>query len=141
MTSQYGAYAICTYAHAHAHPLGYSHARTHVRTRKHAHTDEYVILIAFPQQWFRERVSMLRYTTLPVLFIKFIITFMREGTGLGSSTNLRAEKSRTKSLTRRSAHLYLSTRKCVYINMVFTSDVDVILTRNLVSSRILCADC
>ena len=30
---------------------------------------EYVILIAFPrQQWLRERSSMLRYSTLPVLF-------------------------------------------------------------------------
>ena len=39
------------------------HARTH--------TDQYVILIAFPrQQWFRVRASLLRYTycILPVLF-------------------------------------------------------------------------
>ena len=51
--------ATCTYAHAHAHALGYPHART----RKHAHTGQYVILIAFPQQqWFRERASVLRYT-------------------------------------------------------------------------------
>ena len=35
----------------------------HARTRKHAHTDQYVILIAFPQQqWFRERALLLRYT-------------------------------------------------------------------------------
>jgi hypothetical protein len=33
----------------------------------HTHP-EYVIFIAFPlQQWLRERASMLRYTTLPVL--------------------------------------------------------------------------
>ena len=31
---------------------------------------EFVILIAFPlQQWLRERTSMLRYSTLPVLFM------------------------------------------------------------------------
>jgi hypothetical protein len=35
----------------------------HARTRKHAHTGQYVILIAFPQQQlFHERVSVLRYT-------------------------------------------------------------------------------
>ena len=35
----------------------------HAFTRKHAHTDKYVILIAFAlQQWFRERASVLRYT-------------------------------------------------------------------------------
>jgi hypothetical protein len=35
----------------------------HASTRKHAHTDQYVIFIAFPQQqWFREHASMLRYT-------------------------------------------------------------------------------
>ena len=34
---------ICTYAHAHAHAPGYQHART----RKHAHTDQFVIFIAF----------------------------------------------------------------------------------------------
>jgi hypothetical protein len=38
------------------------------RTRKHAHTDQYVILIAFPlQQWFRERASMLRHTYIVCL--------------------------------------------------------------------------
>ena len=48
---------ICTYTHAHAHAPGYPHARTH------AHTDQYVILIVFPQQqWFRERASVSRYT-------------------------------------------------------------------------------
>jgi hypothetical protein len=40
--------AICTYDHA--------------RMCKHAHTDQYVVLIAFQQQpWFRARASMLRY--------------------------------------------------------------------------------
>ena len=35
----------------------------HARTRRHTHTDQYVILIAFSQQQcFRERASMLRYT-------------------------------------------------------------------------------
>ena len=35
----------------------------HARTLKHAHTDQYVVRIAFPQQqWFRERASILRFT-------------------------------------------------------------------------------
>ena len=36
--------AICTYAQADAHALGYP---THARTRNHAHTDQYTILIAY----------------------------------------------------------------------------------------------
>ena len=41
---------------------------THSRTRKHAHTDQYVLLIAFPQQqWLRERASVLRYTYIACL--------------------------------------------------------------------------
>ena len=48
MTSQYGAY-----------PLHAGLARLYT----HEHTDQYVILMAFPQQqWFLERASMLRYT-------------------------------------------------------------------------------
>jgi hypothetical protein len=44
----------------------------HARMRKHAHTDQYVILIAFPQQkWFRERASMLRYTYIACLCVIF----------------------------------------------------------------------
>jgi hypothetical protein len=40
----------------------------HARTRKHAHTDIYIILIAFPQQqWFRKRASVLRYTYIACL--------------------------------------------------------------------------
>ena len=35
----------------------------HSRTLRHAHTDQWVVLIAFPQQkWFHERTSVLRYT-------------------------------------------------------------------------------
>ena len=69
MTSQYGAYELraglqgsmdvcaCT------RPRARVPTCTHARTRKHAHADQYVILIASPQQqWFRERASMLRYT-------------------------------------------------------------------------------
>ena len=72
MTSQYGAYALRAglarlYARMRMNTStsggNRTHARTHARTRKHAHTDQYVILIAFPQQqWFRERASLLRYT-------------------------------------------------------------------------------
>jgi hypothetical protein len=40
----------------------------YARTRKHAHTDQYVILFAFPQQqWLRERASMIRYTYIACL--------------------------------------------------------------------------
>jgi hypothetical protein len=35
---------------------------------------EYIIVIAFPrQQWLRERASMLRHTTLPVLLISALV--------------------------------------------------------------------
>ena len=46
------------------------HARGH--TRAHTHTDQYVILIAFPrQQWFRERASTLCYTyTACLVFVQ-----------------------------------------------------------------------
>ena len=45
----------------------------HSRTRKYAHTDQYIIIIAFPQQqWFRERASMLRYT-----YIECLVSFAR----------------------------------------------------------------
>jgi hypothetical protein len=41
----------------------------HARTRKHAHTGQYVILIAFAQQQlFREFASMLRYTYIACPF-------------------------------------------------------------------------
>jgi hypothetical protein len=41
---------------------------THTHARKHAHTDQYIILIAFPlQKWFRERASMLRYAYVACL--------------------------------------------------------------------------
>ena len=44
-------------------------ARTHARASM-AHTDKYVILIAFPQQqWFRERASVLRYTYIACLVL------------------------------------------------------------------------
>ena len=69
MTSQYGAHALrAGLARLHARMLLHTPTRSvthlHARTRKHARTDQYVILIAFPQQqWFREHASMLRYTT------------------------------------------------------------------------------
>ena len=83
MTSQHGAYALRArlarlYArmrmHTSTRPGNYVHARTHARTRKHAHTDQYVILIAFPlQQWFRERASVLRYTYVACLVLVFLL--------------------------------------------------------------------
>ena len=46
---------------AHAHASGHPSTHTHANAR--AHTQKYVIFIAFPrQQWFHERASMLRYT-------------------------------------------------------------------------------
>jgi hypothetical protein len=66
MTSQYGANALRAGL---ARLLARMRMRTptrprthmHARTRKHAHTDQYVILIALPQQqWFDERASMLQ---------------------------------------------------------------------------------
>ena len=75
MTSQYGAYALhAGLARPHAHMRMHTPTRPgthmHARTRKHAHTDQYVILIAFPQQqWFRERTSVLRCTRIACLVI------------------------------------------------------------------------
>jgi hypothetical protein len=69
MTSQYGAYAFRAgltglYARMRIHTPTRPGTHMHARTRKHAHTDQCVIFIAFPQQqWFRERASV----PLPVL--------------------------------------------------------------------------
>jgi hypothetical protein len=73
MTSQHGAYALrAGLARLHArmrmHTPTCSGTHMHARTRKHAHTDQCVMHIAFPQQqWFRERASMLRYTYIACL--------------------------------------------------------------------------
>ena len=55
MTSQHGAYALRTglaglYARMRMHRPTCPVTHMHARTCKHAHTDQYVILIAFPQQ-------------------------------------------------------------------------------------------
>jgi hypothetical protein len=61
MTPQYGAHALRAglarlYARMRMHTPTRPGTLTKARTRKHAHTDQYVILIAFPQQqWFRVR--------------------------------------------------------------------------------------
>jgi hypothetical protein len=61
MTSQYGAYTLRAglarlYAPMRMHTPTRPGTHMQARTRKHAHTDQYVILIAFSQQkWFRER--------------------------------------------------------------------------------------
>ena len=72
MTSQYGAYALraglARFAPKRMHT--FTHPCTHMdaRTRKHAHTNQYVILTAFlRQQWFRERASVLRNTYIACL--------------------------------------------------------------------------
>ena len=79
MTSQYGAYALRA-GLARLHARMRMHAPTcpgthmHARTRKNSHTDQYIILIAFPQrQWLRERASMLRYTSIACL-VSFLLT-------------------------------------------------------------------
>jgi hypothetical protein len=62
MTSQFGAYALRAglarlSASARMRTPTRSGTHMHARTCKHAYTDQYVILIAFPQQqWFRELV-------------------------------------------------------------------------------------
>jgi hypothetical protein len=71
MTSQYGAYALRAglarlYARMRLHTL--TRPVTHMHARMHAHTVQYVILTAFPQQqWLRERASVLRYTYIACL--------------------------------------------------------------------------
>jgi hypothetical protein len=73
MTSQYGAYVLRSglariHARMRMHTSTHSGIHMHAHTRKHAHTDQYVILIAFPQQqWLRERASMLCYTYIACL--------------------------------------------------------------------------
>ena len=52
------------------HILGRTYALVHMlaAARSHAHTQKYVMFIAFPrQQWFRERALLLRLCTLPFL--------------------------------------------------------------------------
>ena len=72
MTSQYGAYALrAALARLYARMRTRSGSHMHARTRRHVHTGQYVILIAFPQQqWFHERASTLRYT-----YIAYLVTF------------------------------------------------------------------
>jgi hypothetical protein len=72
MKTQYGAYAL----RAELARL-YARMRTHTRsaTHTHAHTEQYVILIAFPQQQsFRKRGSVLRYTYISCLVTNSIIS-------------------------------------------------------------------
>jgi hypothetical protein len=63
-TSQYGAYAFRAVL-ARLYSRMCMHMPTRLSThamRKHAHTDQYVTVIAFPQQqWSRKRASVLRY--------------------------------------------------------------------------------
>ena len=73
-TSQYGAYALQAglarlYARMHMHTPTLLGTHMHVRTHAQActHTGQYVILIAFPQQRFLERPSVLRYTYIDCL--------------------------------------------------------------------------
>ena len=75
MTSQYGAYALragvaSLYARMRMHTPTRPGIHMHARTRvKHAHTDQYVMLIAFPQQqWFSERSSMYRHIACIVAY-------------------------------------------------------------------------
>jgi hypothetical protein len=71
MTSPYGAYELraglaMLYAHKRMHTP--TRPCTHVHARRSMHTDQYIILIALPQQQrFRERASMLRCTYIACL--------------------------------------------------------------------------
>jgi hypothetical protein len=73
MMSQYGAYALRAglarlFARMRMHTPTRLVAHLHARTPKHAHIEQYVIVIAFSQQqWFRERASVLRYTYIACL--------------------------------------------------------------------------
>jgi hypothetical protein len=81
MTSQYGAYALHAglarlYARMQMHTPTRSGTHMHARTDKHAHTGQYIILIAFSQQeWFRERASLLRNTYIACLVVLPIVTY------------------------------------------------------------------
>ena len=50
--------------HAHAHAPGQPQAST----RAHTRTNKHVTLVAISRHLLRERASVLRYTTLPILF-------------------------------------------------------------------------
>jgi hypothetical protein len=79
MTSQYGAYALHAglarlYARMRIHtptrPGTHTHGRTDGRTRARVCAHILVSNIALPQQqWFRERVSMLRYTDIACVVV------------------------------------------------------------------------
>ena len=98
MTSQYGAYALHAglarlYARMRMHTPTRPGTHMHARTRKHAHTDKYVILIVFPQQqWFRERALKLRYTYIAWLvlcyavFYKNICEYLGKDSSVGIAT-------------------------------------------------------
>ena len=81
MTSQHGAYALraglarlCARMRVHMSARLGNH--TQARNSKHAHTDHYVILTAFPrQQWFCERASMLRYTYIGCLVLFYFQSY------------------------------------------------------------------
>ena len=81
MTSQYGAYALRAglarlYARMRINTPTRPGTHMHARTRKHAHTDQHVILVAFPlQEWLRERASVLCYTYIACLFYFCYSTF------------------------------------------------------------------
>jgi hypothetical protein len=71
MTSQYGAYALRAglpklYARMRMHSPKRPGIHMHTRTGKHAHTDQYVICIAFPQQSF-VNAPVLPYTYIACL--------------------------------------------------------------------------
>jgi hypothetical protein len=98
MTSQYGAYALRAglarlYVRMRMHTPTHSGTHMHTRTRKHAYTGQYVILIAFPQQqWFRERALMLRYTYIACLvlylFSPFFVLHGSVNTGFNTTSSV-----------------------------------------------------
>jgi hypothetical protein len=78
---QYGAHALRSglarlYVRMYMHTLTRPGTRMHVRMRRHAHTDQYVILVAFPQQqWFRERASILCFAYITCIVLRTLLTF------------------------------------------------------------------
>ena len=62
-----------THAQAHARAYAPTHARARTRSPMCAHTEKYVIVIAFPWQlWFHECFSVLRYAYIASLVSFYI---------------------------------------------------------------------
>jgi hypothetical protein len=107
--------ATSTHAHAHADAPGYPHACT----RKHTHTGQYVILIAFPkQQWYRKHASVLLYTYIAPLVN--LLSIAQSTVASSSSDDVFMLKQRASSWVSRLHCTYDTQRtKCGYYKTEF----------------------